>query len=46
MVETKTSLRLKCLRSDNGGEYIDGGFKEYCTANGIKMEKIISRTPQ
>jgi hypothetical protein len=27
MVETKTGLKLKCLRSDNGGEYEDGGFK-------------------
>ena len=29
MVETKTGLKVKCLRSDNGGEYIDGGFSEY-----------------
>ena len=32
MVETKTGLKVKCLRSDNGGEYIDGGFNEYCAA--------------
>ena len=30
MVETETCLNIKCLRSDNGGEYIDGGFSEYC----------------
>ena len=41
MVETETSLKLKCLRSDNIGEYIDGGFKEYCVANRIKMENTI-----
>ena len=29
MVETETGLKVKCLRSDNGGEYIDGGFSEY-----------------
>ena len=46
MVETETCLRLKCLRSDNGDEYIDRGFKEYCAANGIRMEKTILRTPQ
>ena len=28
MVETETCLKVKCLRSDNGGEYIDGGFSE------------------
>ncbi|RVX10461.1 Retrovirus-related Pol polyprotein from transposon TNT 1-94 [Vitis vinifera] len=36
----------KCLRSDNGGEYIDGGFSEYCAAQGIRMEKTILGTPQ
>uniref|UniRef100_A0A7N2LFB2 Integrase catalytic domain-containing protein n=1 Tax=Quercus lobata TaxID=97700 RepID=A0A7N2LFB2_QUELO len=37
---------VKCLRSDNGGEYIDGGFNEYCAAQGIRTEKTIPRTPQ
>ena len=32
MVETETCLNVKCLRSDNEGEYIDGGFSEYCAA--------------
>ena len=32
MVETETSLKVKCLRSDNGGEYIDEGFSEYYAA--------------
>ncbi|RVW51035.1 Retrovirus-related Pol polyprotein from transposon TNT 1-94 [Vitis vinifera] len=40
MVETETSLKVKCLRSDNGGEYIDGGFSEYCAAQGIRMERL------
>lgn len=46
MVETETDLKLKCLRSDNGGEYNDAGFKEYCAAQGIRMEKTIPGTPQ
>ena len=46
MVETKTSLKVKCLRSDNGGEYIDGGFSEYCAAQRIRMENTIPRTLQ
>ena len=32
MVETETGLKVKCLRSDNGEEYIDVGFSEYCAA--------------
>ncbi|RVW93766.1 Retrovirus-related Pol polyprotein from transposon TNT 1-94 [Vitis vinifera] len=46
IVETKIGLKVKCLRSDNGGEYIDGGFSEYCAAQGIRMEKTIPGTPQ
>ena len=46
MVEIETCLKVKCLRSDNGGEYIDGGFSEYCAAQGIRMEKTIPGTPQ
>ena len=41
----ETGLKVKCLRLDNRGEYIDGGFSEYCTAQGIKMEKTILGTP-
>ena len=46
MVETETGLKVKYLRSDNGGEYIDEGFSEYCAAQGIRMEKTIPGTPQ
>ena len=46
MVETETGLKVKCLRSDNEGEYIDGGLSEYCAIKGIRMEKTIPGTPQ
>ena len=46
MVKIEIGLKVKCLRSDNGGEYIDGGFSEYCAAQGIRMEKTIPGTPQ
>ena len=39
-------MKVKCLRSDNGGEYIDGEFSEYCAAQGIRMKKTIPGTPQ
>ena len=45
-VETETGLKLKRLRFDNGGEYIDGRFNKYCATNGIRMEKTILGTPQ
>ena len=46
LVETETGLKLKCLRSDNGGEYTDGDLKEFCASNCIRMEKTIPGTPQ
>jgi len=45
MVETEIYLKAKCLRLENSGEHIDGGFNEYCIAYGIGTEKTIPRTP-
>ena len=46
MVKNETGKTVKCLRSDNGGEYCDKRFEEYCAANGIKHQKTIPGTPQ
>jgi transposase InsO family protein len=37
---------LKCLRSDNGGEYYSKEFDDYCSYHGIRREKTVPRTPQ
>ena len=46
MVENETGLKIKRVRSDNGGEYRDNRFREFCANNGIKMEKTVPMTPQ
>ena len=46
MVEREKGKLLKCLRSDNGGEYTSNEFKSYCSEKGIKHEKTILSTPQ
>ncbi|WCJ44212.1 Retrovirus-related Pol polyprotein from transposon TNT 1-94 [Euphorbia peplus] len=46
LVENETGLKVKCLRSDNGGEYELKEFKEFCAGNGIRMEKTLKGTPQ
>ena len=46
MAENETGLKIKRVRSDNGGEYRDNRFREFCTNNGIKMEKTVPMTPQ
>ena len=45
-VENQTGARVKCLRSDNGGEYNSKEFTNYYAAHGIRMEKTIPNTPQ
>ena len=46
MVERSTGKPLKCLRSDNGGEYTSHEFKSYCSEHGIRHEKTVPGTPQ
>ena len=46
MVENETGLKIKKLRSDNGGEYDDTGFKKFCYENGIRLERTVQGTPQ
>ncbi|KAL2226309.1 UNVERIFIED_CONTAM: Retrovirus-related Pol polyprotein from transposon TNT 1-94 [Sesamum indicum] len=46
LVENETGLQVKCLRSDNDGEYSNEGIKNYCTDHGIRMQKTIPGTPQ
>ena len=46
MVENDMDSRIKCLRSDNGGEFISKEFMDYCGNHGIKRQFSITRTPQ
>ena len=46
LVVNETGKRLKCLRSDNGGEYCSKEFDSHCSHNGIRRENTIPRTPQ
>nr|GFC23499.1 retrovirus-related Pol polyprotein from transposon TNT 1-94 [Tanacetum cinerariifolium] len=39
IVENETNLQVKCLKSDNGGEYSSREFIESCTKNEIRMLK-------
>jgi len=45
-VETQTSLKIKCLKSDNGEEYDNSQFKEFCSENEIRMIKTVPGTPE
>jgi hypothetical protein len=46
MVKNEMDSRIKCLRSDNGGEFTSKEFMDYCNNHGIKRQFFIARTPQ
>jgi transposase InsO family protein len=46
MVENEMDSRIKCLRSDNGGEFTSKEFMDYCSNHGIKRQFSVARTPQ
>ena len=43
--ERETRKKVKCIRTDNGGEYC-GPFDEYCKHQGIRHQKTPPKTPQ
>ena len=46
LVEKESGKQVKSLRSDNGGEYISGEFKDFCSTEGIQREHIAPHNPQ
>ena len=45
LIERETGKKLKCICTDNGGEYC-GPFDEYCKHQGIRHQKTPPKTPQ
>jgi len=45
-VKTQTGLKVKCLKSDNDGEYDSSQFKEFCSENEIRMIKTVLGIPE
>jgi transposase InsO family protein len=46
MVENEMDSKIKCLRSDNGGEFTSKELMDYCSSHGIKKKFLVARTPQ
>ena len=44
-VTTQKGTKLKCLRTDNGGEFTFAEFKSYCDLHGIKRELTAPYNP-
>ena len=45
-VENEYGVKIKCLRSDRGGEFIFRDFNMFCEDNGIKRQLSSLRTPK
>jgi len=46
LVKNELDRRIKCLRSDRGGEFTSDEFFDFCEEHGIRREFSTSRTPQ
>ncbi|KAK8923921.1 hypothetical protein KSP39_PZI019707 [Platanthera zijinensis] len=46
LVQGRLGLRLKKLRTDNGGEFTSSNFSNFCRKFGIQQELIYAHTPQ
>ncbi|GKA01727.1 gag-pol polyprotein [Tanacetum coccineum] len=46
MVELDSRKKIKCLRTDNGGEYTGDEFDTFCKQEGIKRQFTTAYTPQ
>jgi transposase InsO family protein len=44
--EKQCGRPIKCLRSDNGGEYVNRPFEEYLLRSGIDWKWSVPHTPQ
>jgi hypothetical protein len=45
-VENQTGKKVKCLRTDNGTEYTNDEFKDFCEQHGIKRHFTVRKIPQ
>ena len=45
-VENQLERKIKCLRSDRGGEYFSNVFDEFCEEHGIIHERTPPYSPQ
>eukprot|EP00253_Pinus_taeda_P006200 PITA_06200 len=46
LVETQPERKIKALRTDNGGEYVNTTLRNLCLQSGIQLQYIVPYTPQ
>ena len=46
MIEGEVGVKICCLRSENGGEYMSNEFDQYLHERGIRRQFTCANTPQ
>jgi transposase InsO family protein len=46
MVDNEIDSKIKCLISENGGEFNSKEFMDFCSEHGIKRKFFFARIPQ
>lgn len=46
LVENQSGHKIKCLKSDNGGEFCSLEFDNFCADHGIQRVKVVPFTPR
>ena len=46
MAENKSGMKIKCLRSNNRGEFNSNNFNQLCEGHGIKRQFSDATTPR
>ena len=46
LIEKSSGLKLKAIRTDNGGEYTSKKFESYLKSEGIRHERTVPKTPE
>ena len=46
LVENESNIKIKCLISDNGGDFTSNEFNDFCETHGIKRQFSAAKTPQ
>lgn len=46
LVENELGLKIKCLRSNRGGEFFSNEFEEYYERHEINKQNLVARTPK
>ncbi|KAH9306490.1 hypothetical protein KI387_010894, partial [Taxus chinensis] len=45
LAEKQAEWSIKVLRTDNGGEYVNNRFMDFCTSEGISLQHTVAYSP-